>query len=445
MKIRSRDDNLYRFDARIFVVVALLFLANHWLFSQEASHVPSLDERLRVLQTAAPRDRSSDEQGQGFAPDEERARDVLAGVFESGDTVLKVMNRAGIASAQAMPFVSSLGTLLDFRKMKTGDRYELHIEDGALRSIEVATSPLDVYIARRSAEGGHDASIEVVKKKVDTVRRIARLGCVVTDNLSGSLQRCGGNGALARRVISLLGHAIDFYSDLRYGDELRLLVEEVFVGDEFIEYGRVLGIEYAGKIRHKVAYYYESPDGDWEYYDENGESIRRTFLRSPLKFRRISSGFNPKRFHPVLHKVKAHLAIDYAAPVGTPVWAYAGGVVTYVGRAGASGNLIKIKHKDKYSTVYAHLSRFASKLKRGDRVNQGEVIGFVGATGRATGPHLHFALKQRNRYVNPFKVENPALTTLPEAYRKHFDETVSKLQKQLEKIRVDSPRVRRTS
>ena len=444
MRLRRREDHLYRVDLLRVGLLGLILVVNYWLFlAPSASPVPSLDVRLRVLHdpaltaTEAP-----------VAPAEPVDPGAVAGTFARGDTITSILKDAGATGPDVKRYVSALGTVLDFRSLKVGDRFHLRFTEGALREVEVATSPLDVFVARLPGEmpDGGDGALEVMKKKVDAVRKVARLGCVITDSLYASIARCGGDDKLAGRVIDLLGPSIDFYTDLRYGDELRILAEKLYIGEQFVDYDRILAVEYAGQVRHQAAYNYQSPSGDWEFYDADGESVARTFLRSPLKFRRISSGFDPKRFHPILHKEKAHLAVDYAAPAGTPVWAYAGGVVTYAAKAGAAGNLVKLKHPNGYVTLYGHLKGFKKALKVGDRVNQGDVIGYVGTTGRSTGPHLHFALQHKGHAVNPFKVDNPPLHKLPVAHRKHFDDAVRKLQEQLKQIPVEpAQQARRTS
>jgi len=444
MRLRRREDHLYRVDLLRVGLLGALLVVNYWLFlAPSASPVPPLDARLRVLHEA-----SAAAPVAPAVPVDENDGSAVAGTFSRGDTITSVLKDSGASRADVKRFVSALGTVLDFRSLKAGDRFQLEFADGVLHGVEVATSPLDVFVARLPDEGpqGADAALEVMKKKVDAVRKVARLGCVITDSLYASIARCGGDDKLAGRVIDLLGPSIDFYTDLRYGDELRILAEKLYIGDQFVDYDRLLAVEYAGQVRHQVAYNYQSPSGDWEFYDEDGESVARTFLRSPLKFRRISSGFDPKRFHPILHKEKAHLAVDYAAPRGTPVWAYAGGVVTYAAQAGAAGNLVKLKHPNGYVSLYGHLKGFKKNLKVGDRVNQGDVIGFVGSTGRSTGPHLHFALQQKGRAVNPFKIDNPPLHKLPVAHRKHFDDAVRKLKEQLKQIPVEpQQQARRTS
>lgn len=444
MRLRRREDNLYRVDLLRIGLFGALLAVNYWLFlAPSDSPVPSIEARLRVLHEVA-----AEASPEPAEPTAEADPGAVAGVFSRGDTITSVLKHAGASPADVKRYVSALGTVLDFRSLKVGDRFQVRFESGALASVEVATSPLDVFVARLPDEvpEGLDTSLEVMKKKVDAVRKVARLGCVITDSLYASLARCGGDDKLAWRVIDLLGPSIDFYTDLRYGDTLRILAEKLYIGDQFVDYDRILAIEYAGQVRHQVAYNYQSPSGDWEYYDDDAESVARMFLRSPLKFRRVSSGFDPKRMHPILHKEKAHLAVDYAAATGTPVWAYAGGVVTYAAMAGAAGNLVKIKHPNGYVTLYGHLKGFKKALKAGDRVNQGQVIGYVGTTGRSTGPHLHFALHHKGRAINPFKVDNPALHKLPLAHRKHFDEAVHKLREQLKQIPVETQQqVRRTS
>jgi murein DD-endopeptidase MepM/ murein hydrolase activator NlpD len=447
LRFRTREDYLYRFGG-LSVAAAVVALAVNYVVFLSPTPVdgPALDERLKVLKETTVAQAEAPQANPATPPAAVEAMpdgDLVEGSFVRGDTIVSVLKAAGLDSATTQPLVAGMQGVFDFRTLKEGDRYRLQVRDGQLVGLEISTSPLDVYVARRSEDA--TGQVEVAKRKVDTVRSVARLGCAITDSVEASILHCGGTEKLAARVIDLLSSTLDFYTDIRYGDELRVVVEKVFVGDQFVDFDRILAVEYAGKVHHQAAFRYEAPDGDWEYYDASGESLQRMFLHSPLKYRRVSSGFNPKRYHPILHQWKAHMAVDYAAPSGTPVWAYAGGVVSYAGRAGASGNLVVVKHKDGFSTSYAHLKSFARKLKAGDRVNQGDVIGYVGSTGRSTGPHLHFALARNGAPLNPFTVSNPPLTKLTDAYRKHFDEVVRKLQEQLDNIPIDDQGARRTS
>ena len=174
------------------------------------------------------------------------------------------------------------------------------------------------------------------------------------------------------------------------------------------------------------------------YFKNDGTTLKREFLRSPLQYTRVSSGFQTRRYHPVLHRFKKHLAIDYAAPVGTPVWTVADGKVVFRKRRGPSGNLVTVRHANGYTSQYAHLHRFSKNLKLGGKVKQGDIIGYVGATGRATGPHLHFALRKGKAHLNPLKFKAVPNSSVPSELQDTFTAMVEARLKDLEEIQVES-------
>ena len=207
---------------------------------------------------------------------------------------------------------------------------------------------------------------------------------------------------------NLIAWDVDFFADPRKGDEITLVVEKKFVDGKFYSYGKVLAVNYNGKRVKQKAFYFKPTDG---YYDEKGKSLARNFLKSPVMYSRISSKFGRRR-HPVTHKLHNHLGTDFAAPTGTPVWALASGRVTKRSYNKYNGNYIAIKHSNGYSTYYLHLSRFAKGLRVGKKVKQKELIGYVGTTGRSTGPHLHLSVKYGGRFINPLKLKRVKRTAL---------------------------------
>jgi len=199
-------------------------------------------------------------------------------------------------------------------------------------------------------------------------------------------------------------------------------VEKIYRDRRFVQYGRILAAEYRQRDGAHQAYFFPWPDARGEYYTAEGRSVRASFLRSPISYTRISSGFSGARLHPILNKVRAHLGVDFAAPEGTPVWAPADGVVVARGRDAAGGNRISLRHGGGYETHYLHLSRFAAGLKVGARVRQKEVIGYVGSTGLSTGPHLDYRVQRGGTWVNPVKEVFPRAEQLPPQFAAKFAE-----------------------
>jgi murein DD-endopeptidase MepM/ murein hydrolase activator NlpD len=226
----------------------------------------------------------------------------------------------------------------------------------------------------------------------------------------------------AQTILNLVGifeSDFDFASDAQPGDRFRLLVESRYADGEFVEVGRILAARYEAEEERLVGVAFEV-DGRLSYYGPEGESLKKTFLRSPLQFTRISSGYTHRRPHPVLGGVRPHLAIDYAAPTGTPVWAVADGTVEFAGRKGGNGIQVLLHHRSGYKTYYNHLSRVASGIKRGARVRQKTVIGYVGSTGLSTGPHLDYRVSVNGRFVNPLSEKFLPGDPVPAARRAEF-------------------------
>ncbi|MDL1973061.1 MAG: M23 family metallopeptidase, partial [Deltaproteobacteria bacterium] len=206
----------------------------------------------------------------------------------------------------------------------------------------------------------------------------------------------------------------------------------IYTNGKFIRNGRILAAEFVNKGRRLEAYYFEDPTGHKDYYDANGRSLRKAFLRAPLRYKRISSYFSYHRLHPILGIVRPHLGIDYAAPIGTPVEAVGDGRVVFIGWKRGFGKFIKIRHNHIYTSTYGHLSRFARGLKKGSFVKQGQVIGYVGSTGLSTGPHLDFRFMAHGRYINYLKFKQPESKSIPRCFRLSFREKVERLRNIME-------------
>jgi len=264
---------------------------------------------------------------------------------------------------------------------------------------------------------------QLLIKKIDGVFKVAKLPVkrethiqmksgVIKSSLFAATDGANVPDSVAIQIAEIFASDIDFHRDLRKEDRFKVVYESHYSSGEPTGTGRVLAVEFVNKGKPYQAVYFEANDKERGYYTPEGKNLRREFLRSPLKFSRISSGFSRSRYHPILKKRRAHKGVDYAAPRGTPVRATANGTVAVSTRQRGYGKLIILKHRRRYSTAYAHLSAFAKGLRKGKRVNQGDIIGYVGSTGMATGPHLHYEFRINGVQRNPRRVVMPAAIPL---------------------------------
>lgn len=354
------------------------------------------------------------------ADDPEDGAVVVRGTMKGYIGLSAALAAAGLSAAQSDELATALGAELDLRALQPRHRFELRLDPrtraveqfiyqlSAVHKIVVARGTDDTFKARRD-----EAPLEV---------EVAEIGGRIESSLNGALAAAGETAALAAAFVDLFSWDINWYTDPREGDEFRIVVEKRQHGGKFYRYGRILAAEYRGEAGRFRAYYYEG-EGEHAagaYYDAEGRAVRRAFLKTPLQFRRISSRFNRKRFHPILHRTKGHLGVDYAAPEGTPVWAAADGVVGAAHRAGGAGNMVVLRHSAGVRTVYMHLQRFAAGLRPGQRVRQHDLIGYVGTTGLSTGPHLHYGMVVNGRPIDPQQFKIGAGPLLPSGERARF-------------------------
>ncbi len=337
--------------------------------------------------------------------------------IKSGDTIGGVLSKFEMSDGVRREFISSLSTKLSLKRIRPGHElgllYDYKEEPVAMR---YRISPVEIYEIHKTPDGFKAKSVEI---PIETKKKNIQIK--LTSSLSQALHEAGESSALIQQIVDILAWDIDFLADPRKGDEVSILIEKKFVDGKFYKYGRVLAIDYAGAIVEQNAFYFEPTDG---YYDKDGRSLARNFLKSPVMYTRISSKFGNRR-HPVTHRLHKHLGTDFAAPTGTPVWALADGRVTKHAYTKFNGNYIAIKHKNGYSTYYLHLSAFAKGLKVGKRVDQKELIGYVGTTGRSTGPHLHLSVKYGGRFIDPLKLKRVKRTSLDGDELITFKETIS--------------------
>lgn len=263
-------------------------------------------------------------------------------------------------------------------------------------------------------------------------RRLAYASGVIDSSLFLSAQKANLPDRLTMQLATIFGWDIDFALDIRNGDAFSVAYEEFYRDGEKVRTGAIVAAQFSNQNKTFNAIRYVDADGSADYYTPQGMSMRKAFIRTPVEFSRISSGFNLKRRHPVLNLIRAHKGVDYAAPTGTPVMAAGNGKVTHKAVKGGYGNTIMIQHDGKNRTLYAHLSRYARNIQVGSRVKQGQVIGYVGRTGLATGPHLHYEFHVNGIHRNPLTAAPFRSEPIPVAKRKHFFEQANTLTARLE-------------
>ena len=323
--------------------------------------------------------------------------------LRSGDTLGSVLKRFGVAPPSAHAMIEKLRPFLNPRKIRPGDDVALVLsgEDRTVQGMELIVDDALVRV-KATAQGwfAERHAIPFVREKQ-----------VVRGRVKGSLYESGtAAGLTAQHIFDLakiFESDIDFFSDFQSGDGFSVIVETLRYADGRRGEGRILAAELEAENELHSAYYFLDGDATGAYYNRNGQALRRSFLRAPLSFARISSPFNPTRLHPIFRTVRPHLAIDYAAPSGTPVVSIGRGKVEFIGQRNGYGNVVDVRHSGSYMSRYAHFSRFAANLRKGQSVDAGDVIGFVGQTGHTTGPHLHFEFLRGATKINFLNLRIP--------------------------------------
>jgi murein DD-endopeptidase MepM/ murein hydrolase activator NlpD len=355
-----------------------------------------------------------------------------------GDTLYRVLVDAGVTEDEAQNAVGALSDVFSPRDLRAGQQITLNITtasgarqgDGDPQLIGLSFEPsvtTDVTLTRNDT--GDFIAAAVDKPVVEADRRAA--GTIDT-SLFDAAREAGVPMPVVADLIKTFSFDVDFQRDIQDGDSFEVLYERTEnEAGEFVKSGKILfaSLTLSGK---SIPVYYFERDGDGEYFTPNGEAIRKSLLRTPVDGARITSGFG-MRMHPVLGFSKMHKGIDFGAPIGTPIYAAGTGTVAEIGRKGSYGNYIRIRHNADYQTAYAHMSRFAKGLVKGEKVKQGEVIGYVGATGRATGPHLHYEILVDGAQVNPGKVKTTASNKLTGKQLKSFQAQVAKINDELKR------------
>jgi murein DD-endopeptidase MepM/ murein hydrolase activator NlpD len=282
---------------------------------------------------------------------------------------------------------------VNFKKIKGGTYRLITDMKGELVKFIYEAGPTEIYEVEKNSQG-----YTAQRKKVSLEAYLVKIGGEIHSSLFEAMDAIGEKDPLTIAFAEILAWEIDFYKDVREGDKFKVVVEKIYKGDQFIQYGMIHAVEYQRGL--KVIRGIRYKEG---YYNEKGISLRKAFLKAPLRFNRISSKFSRARMHPILGGLRPHYGVDYAAPVGTPIWAVADGTVTSCGWNSGFGNQVILRHRNGYTTCYGHLSRFGPGIRQGARVKQQQVIGYVGSTGLSTGPHLDYRLVKDGQFRNPLK------------------------------------------
>jgi len=351
--------------------------------------------------------------------------------LDRGDTVAGLLARLHVHDSEAINYLRNAKGARSLYQLKPG------------KTVQAKTTIKGNLLALRYVE--NDSELVVIEKDESefTIQRLpleleSRL-LVETGEIDSSLFAATDAADLpdsvAIQLADIFSGDVDFHKDLRKGDRFTVVYEALYHHGEPVKIGRIHAAEFLNGDDVYRAIYFEDERGNGGYYTPEGKNSRKSFLRSPLEFSRISSGFSKGRFHPVLQSWRAHKGIDYAAPTGSKVRATAEGKVAFAGRQGGYGNVIMLEHEDKYTTVYGHLSRFAKDVNAGDKVEQGQVIGYVGSTGLATGPHLHYEFRVGSEQRNPLRMTIPDANPIAPSTRAAFHQIAKPLLQRLTLLR----------
>ena len=365
----------------------------------------------------------------GFCPDSLRCQD---GKVKSGQFFSTLLGSLGMTAQQAYNLTQACDTLFDVRTLRVGNTYKAYYSSGDQLEYLVydrdrmhqvvfdCTEPFDLWIYEKPV-----------------VRNERYADVTINSSLWNDMLAADVSPLLILSLSDIYAWTVDFFG-LQKGDRFRVLYQETVCDGDVIAVDTVRYAVFSHAGQDFPAIMFDQQDGGNLWWNEKGESMRKAFLKAPLKFSRISSGFSYARKHPVTRKVQPHTGVDYAAPKGTPVMTIGDGVITSMKYEGAGGNTIRIRHNSVYSTAYLHLSGYAKGLKVGQRVRQGDVIGYVGSTGRSTGPHLDFRVWKNGTPINPLKMDSPPAEPLKQENMEAFTQTWQSYQHQIDMIQAQS-------
>lgn len=345
------------------------------------------------------------------------------------DTLASLMARLNVRNQDALDFLRrNPGANALASGLRPGRTIQAQTnQDGELLKLQYQTG-MNTALKVELGDSGYQAESIAPELETHNVLKSAE----ISSSLFEATDSADIPDQVALQLTDIFSSDIDFHSDLRRGDRFMVVYEASFHNGELVKTGQVLAAEFINDGKTYRAIMYRNPEGQASYYTPEGKSLHKSFLRSPLEFSRITSGFSLARFHPILQTMRAHKGVDYAAPIGTRIKAAADGTVEFAGVKGGYGNVVVLQHQNGISTVYGHMSGFAQGIRRGTKVAQGEIIGFVGMTGLATGPHLHYEFLVNGQQRDPMKIALPTAMPLPAKYQADFAANRANLLAQLD-------------
>lgn len=396
--IRRRRPN--RRSLTVIVGVVIIVVAAFVLLN--GGPTPELEARSTPVEIAAPP-----------APPQP-VRHETSNVVQPGETITSLLGNY-FSPQEILTLSQDSRKVFPFTRICAGQPYKICTTDGQFESFTYDIDNEEQLVISKEED---DTKIERVPIAYD-VKTVLLQGEIKT-SLFDAVTEIGEEQDLAIALADIFAWDVDFIRDLRVGDTFQALVEKRFRDGKPAGYGRVLAAEFVNQKKTFNAVLFKDGNNKPSYYDQDGKNVRKAFLKAPLSFTRISSGYSMHRFHPITKTWKAHPAIDYAAPVGTPIKTVGDGFIYRIGYTRGNGNFIEVRHRNGYATIYLHMSRFAHGMRKGGRVSQGQVIGYVGSTGLATGPHLCFRMRKNGAPVNPYHVKVPAEAAISKAHMAEF-------------------------
>ncbi len=379
-------------------------------------------------QTVEPTPETTSPKDAAAAETQEKGGKWLEEKVKNGDSLSLIFDRLELSPTLLYNITHSDEEAKALVNIQPGETLRVQLDDsGAFQKLVYRRSPISTLIVTRDEEGFHS---RLMTKELE--KRVGHLSGTIANSLYIDAQEAGLSDSLIMEMANIFGWDIDFALEIRKGDRFSVIYEEQYLDGERYRSGPILAAEFVnrGKVFRALRYVDEKEEGD--YYSPDGKSMRKAFLRAPVDFRRISSRFAKSRYHPVLGKKRPHRGVDYAAAIGTPVQASGDGKVIHVGKKGGYGKTIIIQHANRYTTLYGHLNGYRKGVTRGKRVKQGQIIGYVGKTGLATGPHLHYEFRVNGVHRNPLTVKLPEATPIAKKYREDFRQKSAPLLAQLD-------------